>query len=98
MSIAVDSGEARFSLPSYAPRLLVLTGLLAYIGMLAVAWWTISARLPDQIPLTIAGHAFNLKHIHDKVLGTGSIVLLILPSAFWIECAVVGWGKSSARA
>lgn len=98
MSIAFDSGEARFSLPSYAPRLLILAGLLAYVGMLALAWWAISARLPDQIPLTIAGHAFNLKHVHDKILSTGSILLLILPSAFWIECAVVGWRQSSARA
>src|SRR5471032_233404 len=98
MSLAADSGEARFSLPSYAPRLLILTGLLAYVGMLAAAWWAISARLPDQIPLHLAGHAFSLKHIHDKILSTGSIVLLILPSAFWIECAVVGWRKSSLRA
>ena len=39
MSITIDSWEARFSLPSYAPRLLILAGLLAYVGTLAVAWW-----------------------------------------------------------
>ena len=59
--------------------------------MLAAAWVAISARLPDQMPLHLAGHAFTLKHVHDKILSTGSLLLLILPSAFWIECAVVGW-------
>lgn len=98
MSIAADSGETRFSLPSCVPRLLILAGLMAYLGTLTAAWFAISARLPDHISLTIAGHAFTLKNVHDKVLSTGSVLLLILPSAFWIECAVVGWRKSSLRA
>ena len=98
MSIAVDSAEARFSLPSWLPRLLIVVGLLAYVGTLAAAWLAISARVPDQIPLSLAGHAFTLKHVHDKILSAGTVVLLILPSAFWIECAVIGWRKSSLRA
>ena len=98
MTIAFDGADARFSLPSCLPRLLLLAGLVAYAGMLVAGWWAISGRLPDQIVLSLAGHAFAVKHIHDKLLGTGALLLLILPSAFWIEAAVVGWKKSSLRA
>ena len=98
MTIAFDGANPRLSLPSWLPRLLLLAGLVAYAGMLAAGWWTISGRLPDQIVLSLAGHGFAVKHVHDKLLGTGALLLLILPSAFWIEAAVVGWKKSSLRA
>src|SRR5665213_4502886 len=98
MTIAADSAAPRFSLPSYMPRLFILAGFLAYVGILAAAWWAISARLPDQASLSLAGHALTLRHIHDKLLGNWALVFLILPSALWIECAVVGWQKCSFRA
>ena len=87
MTIAADRADARFSFPSWLPRLFIVAGLVAYVGALAFAWWAISGRLPEQVALRLAGHAFAIKHIHDKLLSTGAVVLLILPSAFWIECA-----------
>jgi sterol desaturase/sphingolipid hydroxylase (fatty acid hydroxylase superfamily) len=98
MTIAADSADARFSLPSWMPRALILAGFLVYAGILAATWWAISGRLPEQIALSLAGHAFAIKHIHDKLLSTGAVLLLILPFAFWIECAVTGWQKCSLRA
>jgi sterol desaturase/sphingolipid hydroxylase (fatty acid hydroxylase superfamily) len=98
MSIAADSAAPRFSLPACMPHLFILAGFLAYVGILAAAWWAISGRLPDQASLSLAGHALTLRHIHDKLLGDGALVFLILPSALWIECAIVGWRKSSFRA
>ncbi|HMH65200.1 MAG TPA: sterol desaturase family protein [Rhizomicrobium sp.] len=80
------------------PRALIIAGFMAYTGILVAVWWAISGRLPDQFSLSLAGHVLTLRNIHDKLAGAGALVFLILPSAFWVECAVVGWEKSSFRA
>jgi len=46
--------------PSWLPRLFIVAGLVAYVGTLAFAWWAISGRLPEQVTLRLAGHAFVL--------------------------------------
>jgi sterol desaturase/sphingolipid hydroxylase (fatty acid hydroxylase superfamily) len=100
MTIALDAAEAPSA--SYRPRklsrVLIFSGFVVYAGLLAAVWWAVAARIPDRLSLELAGHVFAIKNIHDKLLGNVALVLLILPSALWLECAVIGWEKSSFRA
>ncbi len=99
MTIAADAANAPFpGSPRRISRPVILAGFLAYAAMLGAGWWAILPMLPDHLSLHLAGHVFNLKNIHDKLLGNAALVFLILPSALWIECAVVGWHKCSFRA
>jgi sterol desaturase/sphingolipid hydroxylase (fatty acid hydroxylase superfamily) len=79
-------------------RAATLGAFLAYAGLLAAAWWGLARLVPDQLALHILRHDFLLRNVHQKILGNAALVLLILPSALWLECAVVGWGRSSCRA
>ena len=100
MTIALDdtktAGAVR--MPRPVPRGLIFAGLIAYLFLICAAWWSFSAMVPDRLILGLAGHAFTLNNVHDKLLGNAALVLLILPSVLWLECAVIGWEKSSARA
>jgi sterol desaturase/sphingolipid hydroxylase (fatty acid hydroxylase superfamily) len=100
MTIAADAADMRFASPGRrrVPRVLIVAGFLAYAAMLGAAWWAILPLLPDHLSLHLAGHAFALRNIHDKLLGNAALLLLVLPSALWLECAVIGWEKSSVRA
>jgi sterol desaturase/sphingolipid hydroxylase (fatty acid hydroxylase superfamily) len=108
MSLAFDAPEARFETAPRAPgarsgtpgfaRGLMAAGFLTYAGLLALAWWALQALVPDQLAFHAAGHLFTLRHVHDKVLGNAALMLVLLPSALWIECLAVGWKNSSARA
>jgi sterol desaturase/sphingolipid hydroxylase (fatty acid hydroxylase superfamily) len=96
MTIALDAAEAR--MPRAVPRALLLAGFALYAALLAAAWWAMSATIPDHLMLGVAGHVFTIKNIHDKLLGNAALMLMILPSALWLEYAVMGWEKSSLRA
>src|SRR5450432_3075963 len=96
MTIALDAAEVR--MPRGVSRALLLAGFVLYAALLAAAWWAVSALIPDRVPLTLAGHAFAIRNIHDKLLGNAALMLMILPSALWLECAMMGWEKSSLRA
>ena len=113
MSIAFDALEPRFDtapldLNAYPEtqtgtgaalsRLLIMAGALAYAGLLAAAWWALRALVPDLVVFHVAGHALALHQVHDKVLGNATLMLVLLPSALWLECLVIGWQNSSARA
>ncbi len=79
-------------------RSLILAGFALYAALLGAAWWALPRFVPDQASLRLMGHVLKLHNIHDKILGNASLVLLILPCALWLECAVTGWEKSSLRA
>ena len=100
MTIALDRDPTEFVLPrgKALARIMLLLGFLAYGALLAAGCWALSRLVPDALTLTLAGHAVHLHNIHDKVLGNAALVLLILPSALWLEALMVGWEKSSARA
>jgi sterol desaturase/sphingolipid hydroxylase (fatty acid hydroxylase superfamily) len=109
MSLAFDAPEARFDTVPLAldahsgtgrnfSRPLTAAGFIAYAGLLAAAWWALTALVPDQLAFHAAGHAFHLQHVHDKVLGNAALMLVLLPSALWLECLAIGWKNSSARA
>jgi len=100
MTIAADVADLHFAHagPRRISRVLIVAGFAAYAGLLAAAWWTVAALLPDHLTLHLAGHAFVLRNIHDKLLGNAALILLILPSVLWLECVLVGWEKSSFRA
>ncbi len=97
MSIAAD---AAFTLP-VRPRLsrrAVWALFPAYAAALAAGWWVLTKYVPDRVTLSLFGHGRTLAGIHDKVLGNAALVLAILPFVLWLECALIGWEKSSARA
>ena len=79
-------------------RALAVAAAVAYACLLGPAWWGLSQFVPDRVSLRLLGHTLSVNNIHQKILGNAALVLLILPTALWLECAVVGWRASSARA
>jgi len=84
--------------PRLSFRFLVAAAFAAYAALVAVLWWLVANQLPDQLTVTLFGHALCLKNLRDKILGNASLIGVILPAALWLECAAIGWEKSSARA
>jgi sterol desaturase/sphingolipid hydroxylase (fatty acid hydroxylase superfamily) len=97
-SVRTPHSEARIGTRADFSRLLMVIGLPAYASLLVAGWWTLSVLVPDQVTLQAAGHVLRLGHVHDKVLGNAAVMLVLLPSALWLECLVTGWKNSSARA
>src|SRR5579872_1678788 len=97
MTIVLDAADVRFAAAPRMPRALIVAGFFAYAALAAAAWWAAAALLPDQFALRLAGHAMTVRHIHDKLAGN-AVLLLILPSVLGLECAIIGWEKSSLRA
>lgn len=93
MTIACEGPSNKLSF-----RLVAAVAFAAYAGVVAVTWWLITCHLPDQLAFALFGHSFHLQHLRDKILGNASLIGVILPAALWLECAMVGWDKSSARA
>ena len=99
MSIAYDAPLSRRQKKErWAFRLLVAAGFIVYAAFVAAAWWLIANLLPEQLVLNLFGHALHLNNLKKKILGNASLIAVILPAALWLECAAIGWEKSSARA
>ena len=94
MTIVCDGAPA----PRLSFRLLVAAAFTAYAALVVAGWWLIANRLPDQLVLSLFGHALHLRNLKDKILGNASLIVVLLPAALWLECAMVGWDRSSARA
>src|ERR1700761_5126633 len=84
--------------PRLSFRFLVAAAFAAYAALVVVLWWLIANQLPNQLTVTLFGHVLHLKNLRDKILGNASLIAVILPAALWLECAAIGWEKSSARA
>jgi len=84
--------------PRLSFRFLAGCAFAAYAALVAALWWLIAHQLPDQLTVAVFGHALHLKNLRDKILGNASLIAVILPAALWLECAAIGWEKSSARA
>jgi len=98
MSIALFADFAAPGRRTWMPRLLMAVGFIAYAALVAGAWWMISAFAPDDAQLHLLGRTIALHNIHDKIFGNAALILLILPSALWLEALVIGWDQSSTRA
>ena len=72
--------------------------LLTYVAALAAGWWLVLAWVPDRLTLHVAGRLMQLHDIHQKVLASAIPLVAVLPAVLWLECLVVGWRHSSARA
>jgi sterol desaturase/sphingolipid hydroxylase (fatty acid hydroxylase superfamily) len=90
--------EGASAAPRLSFRFLVAAAFAAYAALLAALWWLVANQVPDQLTVTLFGHALHLKNLRDKILGNASLIAVILPAALWLECAAIGWEKSSARA
>ncbi|HEY8254378.1 MAG TPA: sterol desaturase family protein [Rhizomicrobium sp.] len=95
MTIASEGVPAA---PRLSFRFLAGCAFAAYAAAVAALWWLVANQLPDQLTVTVFGHALHLKNLRDKILGNASLIAVILPAALWLECAAIGWQKSSARA
>lgn len=106
MTLDLDNGRAtlggqastfgRIGRPGVG-RAIVIAGLAGYAAVLAAVWWGVTHLLPDHVTLTLFGHTRDLKDVHQRIISNVALMLLILPSALWIECVAVGWDRSSAR-
>ena len=78
-------------------RAAILGALVAYAGLLVLAWWGMMRFTPDDVALDLAGRHLEVHNVHDRLLRDGSVILTLLPLALWIECLVVGWERCSLR-
>jgi sterol desaturase/sphingolipid hydroxylase (fatty acid hydroxylase superfamily) len=95
MSIAMDAVPTA---PRPITRFPIYAGLAFYLTLLAAGWWVLLVCLPDRLNIDLAGHDFIIQNVHDKILANAVLLLLILPSALWLEYAMVGWEECSLRA
>ncbi|MFI4975338.1 MAG: sterol desaturase family protein [Caulobacterales bacterium] len=78
-------------------RAAVIVSLLFYVALLGVGWWSLTTWIPDHLAFTAFGRHVVLGEIHRRIVNNGLVLFLILPSTLWLECAIVGWNRSSAR-
>jgi len=79
------------------PRAVATLALATYITALIAAWFTVSPFIPEQVTLSLFGISKTISDVPSRILRDGSVLLGILPFAFWVECMVVGWEKCSVR-
>ena len=79
------------------PQAAMLAGLLVYAAAAGGAWWAIGRLVPDHLTVSLLGHSHDFKALHQRFDGAVLLLLLLLPAALWLECAVVGWARSSVR-
>ncbi len=75
----------------------LLAGLIAYAAVLAGVWWAALRFTPDQISVTVSGHALHMSEVHRKLVSNAMMLFAILPFALWVEWMSVGWENSSIR-
>lgn len=80
--------------PQGLGRAALVVGFLAYAAATAAAWGLCIRLIPAELSLTILGKTLHTASIHDH-LNNIFLVFLLLPTALWIECVVVGWPQSS---
>ncbi len=94
---ALGVSEAPRRPPSaFSGRLIALAAFLAYAALMGGAWWAVLRVFPASISLTVLGRTLDTDSVHEQ-LNNAFLIFMLLPTALWIEVAVVGWAKSSAR-
>jgi sterol desaturase/sphingolipid hydroxylase (fatty acid hydroxylase superfamily) len=78
-------------------RAAVAAGLLTYLALVGVAWWAVVRFAPDQASVRVLGKIHLIRALHERILGPGALMLLILPSTLWLEVLAIGWARSSVR-
>lgn len=77
-------------------RVALLLAFVLYVAILAGGWWAALQILPPAVHITLFGRSIGTNSAHEHINNAG-LIFLLLPSALWIEAAMVGWQKSSAR-
>mgnify|MGYP002723428761 CR=1 FL=1 len=93
---ALQTVSARAETSRDWSRPLLVAGFLAYAASAGAAWWLALKLIPADFTLSLMGktlHAEGLRaHVNNIFL-----IFLLLPTALWVECIVVGWRESSLR-
>jgi len=103
-ALQMEAGGAEFAAAPRKPLRLTpghafaILGLAAYVAALALAGPAVVALFPDELSLKLGGHAIFLHNLHGRLISNFALILFVLPSALWIEIAIVGWANSSLRA
>lgn len=76
----------------------VAAAAAAYVGLLVLAVAAVRTWAPDQITLTLFGHAKTLDHLKTRLFGDLLMLFALTPLALAVEAVALGWERSSARA
>ena len=77
-------------------RLALVAGFFLYAALMGAAWWCVLRLAPAEFAVHLHGHTLVLRSLHEKI-NNAALLFLLLHSALWVECALVGWAGSSAR-
>lgn len=77
-------------------RAAVILGFLAYVAAAGAAWWAALQVVPSHVAFTVLGRTLDTDSAHEHI-NNAFLIFMLLPSALWIEAAIVGWTKSSAH-
>ena len=61
------ASEGAPSTPCLSFRFLVAAAFAAYAALIPALWWLVANQVPDQLTLTLFGHALHLKNLRDKI-------------------------------
>ena len=75
---------------------LVILGLV-YAILLGAGYLALARYVPDHLVRSVAGRTIDIENVHGRVLKSVLTLLVIVPIAFAVECAFVGWRGSSLR-
>ena len=70
---------------------------LAYVGLLGAGYVALTRYVPDHVAFDVGGRLVAIENVHRRVLTSVLTLLIIVPAAFGVECAFVGWRGSSLR-
>lgn len=79
------------------PRVVATLSLAIYLVALTGMWLNVAPVIPEQITLAAFGITKTISDVPSRILRDASVMFGILPFAFWVECMVVGWNKSSLK-
>lgn len=87
--------------PAHAPgrgpgRAALVAAFAVYAVIASASWWLALKLIPAELSLTLLGKTLRTASVHDH-LNNVFLIFLLLPTALWIECVVVGWRESSLR-
>lgn len=77
-------------------RAMLVVGFALYATAATFGWWLALKLIPADFSLSLLGKTLSADSVRDR-LNNIFLVFMLLPTALWIECVMVGWEQSSLR-